>query len=171
MSSVRGLSETSGRSKKDVHVSERVFDLSLDFKVSSKSQRKIPKNSDGERNIRCNRVGLQSIPAFSNRTEFEAQAAFFASNGITTIQPDAFLNGYNQLKILKLHDNNITEISSQSFNTLQELEKLFLQDNFIESIEDYCFNDLLNLKFLFLDNNRIQFVSKAGFEKYFLLIF
>jgi len=104
---------------------------------------------------------LNPVQAFSNQTDFEAEKAFFASNEITSIQPDAFLNGYSQLKILQLHDNNITEIPSGSFNTLEELEKLFLQDNFIEIIEDYYFNNLVALKFLFLENNRIRAISKA----------
>ncbi|CAG5079386.1 Oidioi.mRNA.OKI2018_I69.PAR.g9241.t1.cds [Oikopleura dioica] len=41
---------------------------------------------DADRNVRCNQVGLQSIPAFNNRTEFAARIAFFADNEITELQ-------------------------------------------------------------------------------------
>ena len=119
--------------------------------------------SDADRNVRCNQVGLQSIPAFNNRTEFAARIAFFADNEITELQEGGFSYGYSTLETLHLQNNNLTKILPGTFLPLLELEKLFLQNNFIEKIDDFYFSDLAQLKFLFLENNRIQTVSKSAF--------
>jgi formylglycine-generating enzyme required for sulfatase activity/Leucine-rich repeat (LRR) protein len=74
----------------------------------------------------------------------------------------SFLNDLMQLKVLNLSDNHIQDISS--FPYIQNLEIVYLQRNEISEISAKFLNKLPNLKELYLQGNPIENLPKEIFD-------
>ncbi len=84
----------------------------------------------------------QDIPAETEKLRLEI-------NSITEVPPGA-LSHLNNLTLLYLDQNSITDISASSFTGLDSLESLDLSGNDLSSIPQGTFSDLHQLKYLYL---------------------
>ena len=124
----------------------------------------------GYLSIRMNRL---------NNTKFAATLPTFLrilklnDNEITEISSGSF-SKLNRLHSLDLSRNNITEIGAQSLRGLSSLVVLDLKNNQINRIEAGSFQDLNSLEIIVLNNNRIKstdlwtFADLKNIERVFL---
>ncbi|KAL1005740.1 hypothetical protein UPYG_G00063370 [Umbra pygmaea] len=77
-----------------------------------------------------------------------------SQNKLTEV-PDGVFQPLTSLQNLDLSSNNITQISKDSFSGLVHLERLYLHGNRIESIQMEAFNGLVGLLELKLQNNQL----------------
>ena len=82
---------------------------------------------------------------------------------ITTIETEIFKKTDN-IKIINLGNNYISEIQDRAFLGLDKLNKLLLNNNNINKIKNTMFEGLTNLKLLDLGNNKINNLDNNTFE-------
>jgi len=71
--------------------------------------------------------------------------------------PNGLFDGFDNLEVLVLDNNNLTEIP-ESITNIRTLKKLYLSGNRIKSIPHHIKN-LENLEFLGLGSNEIQYIA------------
>ena len=102
--------------------------------------------------------GLAQIPGLNN-----LQILDLYGNHITQIQPDAF-RGLGNLQILNLGFNHITKIQPNAFQGLGNLQILNLSYNRITQIQPNAFLGLGNLRELYLFVNQITQIHANTFR-------
>ena len=102
--------------------------------------------------------GLTQIPGLNN-----LQILDLYGNHITQIQPDAF-RGLGNLQILNLGFNHITKIQPNAFQGLGNLQILNLSYNRITQIQPNAFLGLGNLRELYLFVNQITQIHANTFR-------
>lgn len=81
-----------------------------------------------------------------------------------SIQSISFINcQLSNLLSVDLSYNQISSLTSSTFNCLKNVESIRLNNNNISSIDSNSFNNLTNLKFLYLSNNRINQIPQYLF--------
>jgi Leucine-rich repeat (LRR) protein len=70
----------------------------------------------------------------------------------------------NNLEVLNLEDNKISEIESNAFNSLISLQALILSKNRLDYLQRDLFNVLDNLKYLYLSQNNISYIQALQFD-------
>ncbi|XP_049821526.1 leucine-rich repeat-containing protein egg-6-like [Aethina tumida] len=103
---------------------------------------------------------MSSIPSLYFTKYYYTQKLNLESLKILKIIPGAF-NRLNNLKVLHLNKNNLTNLGDGIFNSLIYLEELYLEFNKIENITDHAFAGLNNLKILNLSENRLHQISQS----------
>jgi Leucine-rich repeat (LRR) protein len=78
---------------------------------------------------------------------------------------DQTLVGCAQLELLGLNNNNISEISKNSFRDQQNLRDLYLYENQIKVLTSGVFDSLTNLTRLALQRNFIEVIADSLFLK------
>jgi len=102
--------------------------------------------------------GLTQIPQVNN-----LQILNLGFNQITQIQPNAF-QGLGNLRLLDLIGNQIIQIHSNAFQGLNNLQELHLRFNQIIQIHSNAFQGMDNLRWLDLDNNQITQIHPNAFQ-------
>lgn len=69
-----------------------------------------------------------------------------------------------KIKFLRLNNNKIQAIKSNSFSSFINTEELYLNKNQIESLEISYFNGLINLKILDLSSNKLTNLPTGSFH-------
>ncbi|KAF5270788.1 hypothetical protein FQA39_LY18871 [Lamprigera yunnana] len=85
-------------------------------------------------------------------------------NEIRTIRKSFFKSPvHNFLTDVRLNNNKITTIASNTFNHLPELEVVLLSSNIIHTVHRYSFSFLSNLEHVILSDNLITKISEHAF--------
>ena len=92
----------------------------------------------------------------------ELELVDLSHNGIVSVPPKGFKSQRN-LVDLRLNDNKIGELGTDTFYGLRKLESLELRRNFISSLPENCFTHLQSLEVLDLGKNRISDISPDAF--------
>lgn len=87
--------------------------------------------------------------------------------GITRLVKGSFKNGFNELGLLIIDHNYISEIQDDVF-TITNLTKLYMRHNGITVISDNAFKSLPNLNELDLSHNSIYYLVPHWFKLNFL---
>lgn len=87
------------------------------------------------------------------------------SNSTTILKIDLdIFKGLKVLKILRLDNNKITEITGRLFSDLSNLKELSLSNNSLKKIDSKTFKGLKNLETLKLDKNEIKEIDGNSFS-------
>ena len=86
-----------------------------------------------------------------------------ANNNISQLTQDSF-NGLSSLESLDLSYNHLKSISANTFNTLINLQEIDLSYNNFSQIDDGYFTGLIKIKSIYLSNNQISRLSKNSFN-------
>ena len=81
-----------------------------------------------------------------------------SSNRISSL---LFLNTFRALKMLDLHDNNISNVTKDAFRTAHQVENINLSGNSIRFVERGAFSHLNELISLNLSDNNIHTLETA----------
>jgi len=89
-------------------------------------------------------------------------------NQISEIISESFKN-LNQLFVLEIHFNKIQKIKNDTFRGLSGMEYLIMFRNLIHTIEDYSFAAMKKMKFLYLFSNKLEKIHNKMFRNLFSL--
>lgn len=106
---------------------------------------------------------LTKVPTFILKKFKKLHSIRINDAGITSLTPESFADGEN-IELLDLRRNQITEIPANVFAAMENLEELSLFDNKIAKIENGAFNGLRNLKQLYLSGNQLTEISRGAFS-------
>lgn len=88
---------------------------------------------------------------------------YIFQNGVDALSQDDF-RGLDDLELLDLSQNELTEIPDGVFGMLSKLKNLDLSSNLITHIQKDSFSGLAQLERLYLHGNRIQSIHLEAFE-------
>lgn len=118
----------------------------------------------------CSCSTPESILCFQRRSSTiptgvstSTKSLFLFSNGIERLSTDDF-NGMDNLEMLDLSQNKLTELPDKVFEPLSTLRNLDLSSNQISYISEYCFQGLALLERLYLYSNHIKSIHPAAFD-------
>ncbi|XP_071839238.1 uncharacterized protein [Apostichopus japonicus] len=118
---------------------------------------------DWYQRAKCNNRGLQMIP-YSTGCE-EADMLELHENVITNITSD-LLSGYGNIETLDLSHNKIASVQPGTFDSTRVLENIFLSANLITELENGTFRGTEHqLVRLFLDNNKLTEIHSLALRK------
>ena len=100
---------------------------------------------------------LKSIP---NDNSTNVEHLKLSGNRITEIPANAFAN-FEELYVLDLSSNQISNIELSAFNGLNRLRYLYLQNNRISSLKPGVFSDIEEIKVLLLGDNQMTAIGLA----------
>lgn len=106
------------------------------------------------------RVGGNHLPGGND----DAVMYISAQNQNTRVIPSVICQQFQSLQILDMINNQLDEITDQTFRGCAFLTELMILRNNIRRIPNRAFSSARNLHTLFLDANRIEFIERAAFE-------
>ncbi|XP_014242709.1 toll-like receptor 7 [Cimex lectularius] len=86
-------------------------------------------------------------------------------NDIRVLPPDSGLTGLRRLQNLFLQNNDISEVTSESFNGLTSLRVLNLSSNKLESLPENLFASTRDLREIHLQNNSLYELARGLFHR------
>lgn len=110
--------------------------------------------------VRCERLNQSTLIEQYGYSKDSFQIDLSSSN-LDTIDLGTF-NGFNNLEVIYLEDNQINRIEKGLFNNLYNLRELWLESNNLISINRNAFEGLNNLELVCLNNNPISTLFPAG---------
>lgn len=113
-------------------------------------------------NLNCNQVPHIPVDLFKAGFHKDLKEIRLYHNKLTEISSHTF-DGLNNLETILLTKNYITTIKNFAFNNLEQLNRVFLNKNYLSRIEPYAFNNLSSLKEINLENN---FLKEISFESF-----
>ncbi|GAB6023722.1 hypothetical protein CHUAL_008481 [Chamberlinius hualienensis] len=123
---------------------------------------KFPKNCEFNcSTINCRNAGLFEIP-----TDIQGRLITMklSKNDIKVIKRGDFTR-YNQLRFLRMSNNNIEKIESEAFAELEHLELLNARHNRLTALVNGTFDGLSSLIELNLDGNRLKDIDFSVFAE------
>lgn len=111
-------------------------------------------------NIFCFQLNLVYMP---RGIPSSTKGLYLFQNNIKTLQQQDFLE-LNELVMLDMSQNILSEIPDGVFSSLSSLHNLDLSSNRITRISKDSFTGLVNLERLYLYNNKIQSIHRSAFE-------
>lgn len=125
-------------------------------------------SSDCPRDCSCSTP--QSILCFQRRSSTipkgvppSTQSLYLFANGIEGLTAEDF-NGMENLEMLDLSQNKLTELPDMVFEPLTSLRNLDLSSNQITHISEECFQGMVLLERLYLYSNLIKTIHPAAFN-------
>lgn len=109
-------------------------------------------------NLNSTSINSMEICKWKNLTDL-----FYEGHKLSKL-PSRLLSDCNTLFNLKLADNEIIEMETDTFVNLSSLRVLSLSKNQIEILDPDLFKSLINLEELYLDNNRLQTIGPDLFQ-------
>ncbi|XP_061701778.1 vasorin b [Syngnathoides biaculeatus] len=101
--------------------------------------------------------------AFPQRVPAVTRSLYLFANGIEGLSAQDF-DGLENLEMLDLSQNKLTELSDGVFLSLTSLKNLDLSSNQITHISEECFQDMVLLERLYLYSNHIKTIHPAAFN-------
>ncbi|XP_077411697.1 vasorin b [Vanacampus margaritifer] len=98
----------------------------------------------------------QGVPALT-------RSLYLFANGIEGLSAEDF-DGLENLEMLDLSQNKLTELSDGVFLPLTSLKNLDLSSNQLTHISEQCFQDMVLLERLYLYSNHIKTIHPAAFN-------
>jgi Leucine-rich repeat (LRR) protein len=122
-----------------------------------------------------NFVNLEEVDLGQNRIQ-STEISFgpsvkilrLADNQISEINSESFKD-LNQLFVLEIHFNKIQIIKNDTFSGLSAMEYLIMFRNLIHTIEDNSFAAMKKIKFLYLFSNKLEKIHNKMFRNLFSL--
>ncbi|XP_067937916.1 slit homolog 2 protein-like isoform X2 [Watersipora subatra] len=110
--------------------------------------------------VNCRNVGLLAIPADIPENVRDLR---LDQNDITSVPADSFA-ALKQLDSLDLSNNRISNVSAAAFSRLTGLKKLILYENLVSELPAGIFSGLTSLQMLLLNANKISCLRADIFE-------
>ncbi|XP_041672916.1 vasorin b [Cheilinus undulatus] len=118
----------------------------------------------------CSCTSPESILCFQRRSSTiprgvssSTKSLYLFANGIEGLKTEDF-NGMENLEMLDLSQNKLTELPERVFEPLTSLRNLDLSSNQITHISEECFHGMALLERLYLYSNYIEAIHPAAFN-------
>lgn len=107
-------------------------------------------------------LGEINLSMFNSTNLTSVHSLTMAHQGVTAIEPQTF-DKFQSLKTLSLHDNLLSQVSSDWFSHHAALETLRLSNNKITTLDHRSLDGLSNLLMLDLSQNQIHTIAQSSF--------